>query len=159
LQVSLTRMFSASVEKSFASMPTVSFSLTARTTGVEAPTTLPQPIVIAERLSIAETSTNSSMRLLLPDGVYDVIAQVNAAGAKVAEIQRTVYAISDFTDSIAQMNRAIAGIKASSDAKVQAILPLLATPEFQLQRLAQLNKSRGDVELNPSQEIDRIEAE
>ena len=36
---------------------------------------------------------------------------------------------------------------------MQALAPLVATPEFQLRRLAPLNKSRSDVEIDPSKEL------
>lgn len=161
LQVSLTRMFPASIEKAFPSAPTVTFSIASveggsrRGDAQQAPA-LSVPLVIAEHLTVAETSTNSSRRLLLPDGAYQVVAQIEAAGKQIAEIKRPFFAISDFSDSVAQMSKTIAGIKTSADSKARA---LVATPEFKLQRLAQLNKSRGEVDLNPNEEIDHIEVE
>lgn len=162
LQMSLTRMFPSSVDKVFESEPTVTFVIVAGEAGsrgsdVPAPA-MGQPIVAAERLKIGETSSNASRKLLLPDGAYDVVATIEAGNQKIAEIRRPIYAISGFSDTIAQMTKAIAGIKASSDPKVKAVSQLVATPEFQLQRVRQLNKTRGDVEINPSQEIDRIDA-
>jgi predicted esterase len=176
LQVSLTRMFPASVEKAFPSSATVSFailsgevaskpgdapSLLARwkDRSAAAPQGAQPPLIIAEHLAIAETSSNAARKLLLPDGAYQVVAAVEAGGQTVAEITRQIYAISDYSDSVAQMSRAVSIIKNSSDAKVKAIAPLAVVPEFQIQRLAQLNRTRGEVELNPIQEIDRIEAE
>ena len=164
LQMSLTRMFPASIEKAFASPPTVTFQIVAGETGsrageAQSAPQLTQPLPIAERLSIAETSNNAARTLLLRDGVYDVVARIEAGGQKIAEIKRQVYAISNFSDSIAQMSNTIASIKKSSDTKVKALAPMIATPEFQLQRLSQLIRARGEVELNPNQEIDRIEAE
>jgi len=164
LQVSLTRMFPADIEKAFASAPTVTFQIVAgeagsRSGGAQSAPQLTQPLPIAERLTIAETSNNAARKLLLPDGAYDVVARIEAGGQRIAEIKRSIYAISDFSVSITQMSRTIAGIKNSSDPTVKAVGPLMATPEFQHQRLAQLNKTRGEVELNPNQEIDRIEAE
>jgi dienelactone hydrolase len=176
LQVSLTRMFPASIERAFPSPPTITFAIisgeAASTPGDlpsvlalwrNRPAALPagvqEPVFIAERLAIAETSSNAARKLLLTDGAYQVVVLIEAGGREIAEIRRQVYAVSDFSDSITQMSRTIAGIKTSSDPKVKAIAPLAATPEFQLQRLAQLNKTRGEVELNPNQEIDRIEAE
>ncbi|MEK6284822.1 MAG: alpha/beta fold hydrolase [Acidobacteriota bacterium] len=164
LQVSLTRMFPASIDKALASAATVTFVIVsgeAASKPAEAPAApaLSQRLLIAERLSIAETSSNSARRLLLPDGVYQVVALVEAGGQKIAELKRQIYAISDFNDSISQMSKAISGIKSSSDSKVKAIAALVATPEFQLQRLAQLNGTRGEVDINPNQEIDRIESE
>jgi pimeloyl-ACP methyl ester carboxylesterase len=164
LQVSLTRMFPASIEKAFASPPTVTFQIVAGDAGsrsgeAQSAPQLTQPLPMAERLTIAETSNNAARKLLLPDGAYDVVARIEAGGQKIAEIKRQVYAISNFSDSIAQMSNTIASIKKSSDTKVKAIAPLIATPEFQLQRLSQLIRTRGEVELNPNQEIDRIEAE
>jgi len=176
LQVSLTRMFPASIEKAFPSHPTVTFTVVsgevvstsgdARPAGSLSQTRAeglpPSPqatLVIAERLAIAETSNNAARKVLLPDGAYQVVAQIESGGREIAQIKRQVYAISDFSDSIAQLSKTIAGIKNSSDSKLKAILPLVATPEFRLQRLAQLNKARGEVDINPILEIDRIEAE
>jgi len=96
--------------------------------------------------------------MLLPDGTYDVVAVIEAGGQRVAEIKRPIYAIADFTDSVSQMSKTIAALKSSTEARVQSIAPMLSTPEFQLERLAQLNKSRGETRLNPNQEIDRIES-
>ena len=164
LQMSLTRMFPASIEKAFASAPTVTFQIVAGEAGsrsgeAQSAPQLTQPLTIAERLTIAETSNNAARKLLLPDGAYDVVARIEAGGQNIAEIKRQVYAISNFSDSIAQMSNTIASIKKSSDTKVKAIATLIATPEFQLQRLSQLIRTRGEVELNPNEEIDRIEAE
>jgi dienelactone hydrolase len=114
---------------------------------------------VAQRLTIAETSSNATRRLLLPDGAYEVVALIEAAGQKIAEIRRPVYAISDFSDTVAQMSRTVSAIKSSSDGKTRAVASLVSTPEFQLLQLAQLNKTRGEVNLNPNEEIDRIEAE
>jgi len=176
LQVSVTRMFPASIEKAFASPPTVTFAVLSGetvSTALESPSllaklknrssVLPQgaqpPLIIAEGLAIAETSSNAARKLLLPDGAYQVVAAIEAGGQTVAEITRPIYAISDFSDSIAQMSKTISIIRTSSDPKIKAIAPQAVTADFQLQRLAQLNRTRGEVELNPSQEIDRIEAE
>ena len=176
LQVSLTRMFPANIEKAFAAPPTVTFAIISGevvSNSGEAPSVLAlwknrpgalpagvqDPVVIAERLAIAETSSNASRKLLLPDGSYQVVALIESGGREIAEIKRQVYAISDFSDSITQMTKAIAIIKNSSDSKLKAIAPLVATPEFQLQRLAQLNRTRGEVDINPNQEIDRLEAQ
>jgi phospholipase/carboxylesterase len=176
LQVTLTRMFSVSIEKAFASRPTVTFALIPGDIGPvrsdpQSPTapegnnrtSLPagaqQPLVIAERLTIAETSSNATRKLAVPDGAYQVVARIEAGNQLIAELKRPVYAIGNFTDSVTQMSKSIADVKGSSDAKVKAVALLVPTAEFQLQRVAQLNRIRGDVELNPNQEFDRIEAE
>lgn len=174
LQVSLTRMFPSSIEKAFTAPVTVTFAiLSGEVVSVpgDAPSVLalwrarpgalpagvPAPIIIAERLAIAETSSNAARKLLLPDGPYQVVALVESGGKEIAEIKQQVYAISDFTDSITQMSRAIASIRESTDPKVKAVAPLAATPEFQLQRLAKLNSARGEIDINAEQEIDRLE--
>lgn len=176
LQVSLTRMFPSSIEKAFSSQPTVTFAVISgevvsnpgdapsvlvmwRNRPAALPAGVQEPVIIAERLAIAETSSNATRKLLLPDGPYQVVALIESGGKEIAEIKRQVYAISDFSDSINQMARTIAGIKNSTDPRVKAIAPLVATPEFQLQRLARFNRTRGDVELSASQEIDRVEVE
>ena len=160
LQVSLTRMFPVNIEKAFATPPTVTFQIssseTAARSGEASPPPLTQPLAIAERLTIAETSNNAARKLLLPDGAYDVVARIEAGGQMVAVIKRTIYSIGDFSSSIAQMSKTIAGIKNSTDPKVKALAPLISTIEFRHQHLAQLNRSRGEVDLDPSKEIDRL---
>ena len=163
LQVSLSRMFPAAIEKAFSSSPTVTFAIisgegASKPGDAKAAPALTQPLTIAEKLSIGETSSNASRKLLLPDGVYQVTAVIEAGGQKVGELRRSIYALSDFSDSVTQMSRTIASIRSSTNARVQSIAPLVSTPEFQLQRLAALNKTRGEVELNPNQEIDRLES-
>src|SRR5207247_10358262 len=81
LQVSLTRMFPVIIDKTFASTPTVTFTIisgevASKPSGALGNSAPDQPLVIAERLTIAETSSNAARRLLLPDGVYLVVAQV-----------------------------------------------------------------------------------
>jgi len=164
LQVSLTRMFPANPEKAFGTSPTVTFQIVSGEQAAKpgespAPPPLSEPLPIAERLIIAETSNNAARKLLLPDGAYYVVAKIEASGKTVAEIKKPIYALSDFSGSIALMSRSAAGIKTSTDAKVKAVSYLLATTEFQLQRLSPLNKTRGDVELNPIKEIERVETE
>lgn len=161
LQVSLTRMFPVNIDKVFTSAPTVTFVIASGESASrprETPTAKQpsQPTTVAQWLPIAETSSNASRRLLLADGAYEVVASIEVAGQKLAEIKRPIYAIGNFTDSVAQMSKTITGLKGSPEAKIKA---LAATPEFQLQRLAQLNKSRGEFDLNANEEIDRIEAE
>ena len=161
LQVSLTRMFQVNIDKVFTSAPTVTLTIVPgerASRAREAQTAMQpiQPAIIAQSLPVAEAISNASRRLLLPDGAYEVVASVEAGGQKLAEIKRPIYAIGNFNDSIAQMSKTIAALKNSSDTKIKA---LVATPEFQLQRLAQLNKSRGEIDLNANEEIDRIEAE
>jgi pimeloyl-ACP methyl ester carboxylesterase len=164
LQVSLTRMFQTNIEKAFGASPTVTFQIvageqSAKTGEAPTPPPLSAPLPIAERLTIAETSNNAARKLLLSDGAYEVVAKIEAGGKPVAELKKPIYAISDFTSSVAVMSRSIAGIKGSTDMKVKAAAYLLATPEFQLQRLTPLNKIRGDADLNPIKEMDRIENE
>jgi pimeloyl-ACP methyl ester carboxylesterase len=159
LHVSLTRIFQTNIDQAYTSSPTVTFEVAvapqASATVAQRPV---QPLVIAQRLPIGITSSNAARRLFLADGAYSVVARVESGGQTIAELKRPLYAISNFSDSVAQMSKLIAAIKASSDPKVQPLAPLIATPEFQLQRLAPLNKSRSETEINPAQELDRIEA-
>lgn len=174
LQVALTRMFPSNLEKAFKERPTVTFAIISgevvsgpgdapsvltlwRNRSGALPPGVQEPVIIAERLAISETSSNAARKLLLPDGPYQVVALIESGGKEVAEIKRQVYAISDFSDSIAQLSQTIAGIKKSTDSKIKATAHLFSTAEFQLQRLATLNRTQTDSELNPSQEIDRVE--
>jgi dienelactone hydrolase len=154
LQVSLIRMFPVNIEKAFPQLPVVTFELIAqKPASSDSPFAKPQTIA---QQAIAETSTNAARRLPLPDGAYWIIARVEAGGQKVAEIKRAVYAISDFSDSIAQMKKTVAEIKSSSDEKVKAVSHLVATPEFKLARLSQLNRARPETEIDALTELDRI---
>jgi pimeloyl-ACP methyl ester carboxylesterase len=158
LQVSLTRIFPANIDKAYPAPPTVTFEIAAEPSEKADAKRAIQPLAVAERVPIAITSSNAARRLLLADGAYWVVARVEVAGKTIVELRRPLYAISNFSDSIAQMSKTIAAIKNSSDRRVLTVAPQVATPEFQLQRLAPLNKSRGEVEINPVQELDRIEA-
>ena len=96
VQVSLTRMFPAGIDKAFTSAPTVTFMIVsgeaAAGAGEARPAKpLPEPLIIAQRLTIAETSSNATRRLLLPDGAYEVVAVIETAGQKIAEIKRLYY--------------------------------------------------------------------
>lgn len=174
LQVTLTRMFPAAVDKTFTSPLTVTFAIISgevvsdsgeapsilklwRTRTGSLPAGVQEPVIIAENLAVGETSSNATRKLLLPDGPYQVVALIESGGKEVAEIKRQVYAISDFRDSINQLSRSVAAIRRSNDAKVKAVASLAAAPEFQLNRLSQLTRSRGEVEINPLSEIDRLE--
>lgn len=163
--VTLVRLFPSNSIKAFGGAPTVSFEVvpaldsatgTAATAGAPQPPS--KPVVIAERLAIAETSTTSNRRLLLLDGIYWAVARVEAGGQKLAEIRRPIYAISDFGERVAELAAMIAEIKESTNLRVKALAGLVTTPEFQLQRLAPQGEKRGEDEINPFSELDRISA-
>ncbi|HVG18444.1 MAG TPA: prolyl oligopeptidase family serine peptidase [Blastocatellia bacterium] len=161
LQVSLTRMYPADMEKAFPAPPTVSFEVVPapRATGGASPAPSPaKPAVIAQKLAIAESSSNAARRLLLAEGVYWVVARIEAGGQVVAEIKRPVYAITDFGGGVKALGKMVADIKASADPKVKAVAQLVATPEFQLQRLSSLNSARGEDNLDPIRELSSIES-
>lgn len=163
LGVSLTRMFTTDTSKAFASSPTVTFEV------VEAESSkdrtgapggkLSKPLPIGDRVTIGEASSGAGRRLLLSDGLYFVVARVEAAGSTLIELKKPIYAISNFSDTVTQLSRQIANIKGSADSAAKAVGHLTATAEFQLERVAALNKSRGEYELDPFKELDRIESE
>jgi predicted esterase len=160
LQVSLTRMYPADLDKAFPTSPTVSFEVVPVVKaggGAPAAPPAPKPVVIAQRLTIAETSSNAARRMLLAEGVYWVVARIEAGGQVLAEIKRPLYAITDFSDSIRAFGRMAADIKSSNDPKVKAVASLVTTPEFQLQRLSPLNMTRGEDNLDPLQELSSVE--
>jgi pimeloyl-ACP methyl ester carboxylesterase len=165
LRVSLARMFPADESKAFDKPPTVTFSIMEGEPATKSPTAnigipkLSKPLVIAERVAIGETSSNAGRRMFLSDGAYWVVARVESDSQVLVEIKRAVYAIADFSDSVTQLSAAIAGLRKATAPPTKSIVGLVATPEFQLQRLASLNKGRGDREINPFQEFDRIETE
>jgi predicted peptidase len=174
LQVSLTRMYPSSTEKAFPNPPTVTFAIMPGEVGSSSseaasvlalgrgrpgslPTAGQEPVVIAQRMAIGETSSSATRKLLLPEGAYQVVALIESEGKAIAEVKRQVYAISDFSNGIAQHSRTIAGIRKSNDPNVKAVAQLVDTPAFQIQRLSKLNKTRGEIEINPIQELDRVE--
>jgi pimeloyl-ACP methyl ester carboxylesterase len=161
LLVSLTRMYPTDLEKAFPAAATVSFEVMPfnKPSGSAAePQVSSRPVSIAQKLPIGETSSNASRRLLLAEGVYWVVARIETGGQAVAELKEPVYAITDFSDSIRSLNKMIGDIKNSTDPKVKAVASLVVTPEFQLQRVSSLNKSRGEDIVDPIQELSTIEA-
>jgi pimeloyl-ACP methyl ester carboxylesterase len=161
IQVSLARMFPTGIDKTLTASPTVTLEIIPATAEPQiGENAAPQmrPVVIAKRLSIAETATNAGRRVQLADGVYWVLATIEVGSQKIAEIRKPIYAISDFSGELAQLSGMIAAIKSSNDPKVKAVANLVTTPEYQLQRLATLNRSRGEYNINPFSELDRIES-
>jgi predicted esterase len=163
LHISVVRMYPTGIEKTTAAPITVTIEIKPFDAAPPAPVAdspaggPARSVVVAQRLALAETSTNASRRVLLPDGVYAVAATLESGGQKLAEVRKPVYAISDFSSRVAEMGRAVAAIKASADPKVKAVASLITTPEFQLQRLSARNTSRGEETINPFAEIERIE--
>jgi pimeloyl-ACP methyl ester carboxylesterase len=165
LRVSIARMFPSDESKAFEKSPTVTFYVVEGEPATRTPTAnigipkLSKPLVLADRVAIAETSSNAARRMFLADGAYWVVARVESGGQVLVEIKRPVYAIADFSDSVTQLSGTVAGLRKSTASPVKSIAGLVPTVEFQLQRLASLNKTRGDSDINPFQEFDRIEAE
>ncbi|HJQ67967.1 MAG TPA: prolyl oligopeptidase family serine peptidase [Blastocatellia bacterium] len=158
IQVSLIRMFPTMIDKMMIAPPTVTLEMIPADTEPGDESQPPRPIVIAKRLAIGETLTNAGRRVLLSDGAYWMVATVETGNQKIAEVRKAVYAISDFSGELARLSAMVASIKSSNDPKVKAVAALVTTPEYQLQRLAPLTKSRGEYNLNPFTELDRIEA-
>ncbi|HLG13527.1 MAG TPA: PHB depolymerase family esterase [Blastocatellia bacterium] len=164
VQVSLSQMFPTTGDKSFPAPPAVTFEIIpmdaapGRSAGDSAALRLRKPVLISEHVPIGELTTNASRRVLLPDGAYWVAATIEAGTQKLAVLRKPIYVIADFTDQLAEFSKAIAAIKNSTDPKVKTVSPLVATPEFWVQRLATLVSSRGDDMVNPIEELDRVEA-
>ncbi len=160
LQFSLEQMFRVDGDKVFGSTPAVTFEIVpASPADPSIPAELLKPQVIGERVPLGETITNANRRMRLPDGVYWAVARIESGGRVVAEIKKPVYAISDFNERIADDQTMIAAIKNSTVLRVKAFAGLVTTPEYQLQRLAELNQSTGEVRIDVPAEFDRIEAE
>src|SRR5437763_555871 len=161
LSLSLVRIFPTSTDKAFSAQPTVTFLIapTGKPSSSEAKTQRPMgPITLTERIPIGEAQAGAARKLTLADGAYTIIARIEAGGQQVADITQPLYAINDFSDSLVQLTRQVAEIKAASDAKVKAVAPFASTPEFQIQRLQPLNKNRSEVDINPKDDLDLIEA-
>ena len=158
LQVSLIQMFPANGEKFFGAQPTVSFDIIPSRVSPPADFPIsPEPVNIAQRLLMGETVTRASRRLRLLDGIYKLVATIEAGGQKVAEVRKTLYAISDFPERIQGLYSMVNWIKTSTELRVQAFSGLVTTAEFQLERLASLKSGVGEKDINPIAEFDRIE--
>ncbi|HJQ24072.1 MAG TPA: prolyl oligopeptidase family serine peptidase [Blastocatellia bacterium] len=161
LSLSLVRIFPTSTDKAFGAQPTVTFLIApaGKQTSSEAKPQRPAgPITLTERIPIGEAQAGAARRLTLADGAYTIIARIEAGGQQVADITQPLYVINDFSDQLAQLSKQVAAIKSSNDAKVKAVAALVATPEFQIERLRPLNKGRSEVVINPIDELDLIEA-
>jgi pimeloyl-ACP methyl ester carboxylesterase len=161
LSLSLVRIFPTNTDKAFAEQPTVTFLIVPAGNQKSLETKAApaaEPITLSERIAIGEAQAGAARRLRLADGAYTIIARIEAGGQKVADITQPLYAISDFSDSLAQLAKQVAEIKSASDAKVKAVAGLVTTPEFQIQRLQPLSRSRSEVALDPLDELDQIEA-
>ena len=161
LGLSLVRIFPTSTDKAFSAQPTVTFLIapTGKPSSSDAKTQRPMgPITLTERIPIGEAQAGAARKLTLADGAYTIIARIEAGGQQVADITQPLYAINDFSDRLRQLSKQVAEIKSSSDARVKAVAALVTTPEFQIQRLQPLNKSRSEVAINPADELDLIEA-
>ena len=161
LSLSLVRIFPTSTDKAFTAQPTVTFLVVPagnQTTGDAKGKRPIEPITLTEPIPIGEAQAGAARKLTLTDGAYTIIARIESGGQQVADITQPLYAINDFSDSLAQLTRQVAEIKSASDAKVKAVAPLVTTPEFQIERLRLLNQSRSEVAINPLDELDLIEA-
>ncbi|HEY9231493.1 MAG TPA: prolyl oligopeptidase family serine peptidase, partial [Blastocatellia bacterium] len=161
LSLSLVRIFPTSTDKAFSAPPTVTFLIapTGKPSSSDVKTQRPMgPITLTERIPIGEAQAGAARKLTLADGAYTIIARIEAGGQQVADVTQPLYAINDFSDRLRQLTRQVAEIKSSSDARVKAVAALVTTPEFQIQRLQPLNKSRSEVAINPADELDLIEA-
>jgi pimeloyl-ACP methyl ester carboxylesterase len=161
LGLSLVRIFPTNTDKAFAAQPTVTFMISPAggPKGDNAKAGPPQgPITLTARIPIGEAQAGAARKLTLADGAYTIIARIESDGQQVADITQPLYAISDFSDSLTQLAKQVAEIKSASDAKVKAVAGLVATPEFQIQRLQPLNRNRGEVPIDPVAEFDLIEA-
>jgi pimeloyl-ACP methyl ester carboxylesterase len=155
LQISLSKIFPAAGGQTSAAPPTVTFEITEAVTGnlKAAGTRLPEPLILAQRVPIAEFGSNASRRLRLIEGQYWVVARIESGNEKLLELRRPIFAINSFSDTVAELTRMIAAINSSTDGAVKSVAPLMATPEFQLHRLSLLNSAPIEDEINPIREL------
>jgi len=160
LQATLTRMFPSDMGKAFPYSPTVTFEIVPleKWNAQASQTTATKPTVIAERIKISEIGAAGGRKLRLADGAYWLIARIESNGQKAGEIKRLVFAIGDFTARLSQLSKRIADIKNSGDPKVKTVARIVATAEFQLQRLALLNNAKSETEIFPPDQLDDIES-
>jgi poly(3-hydroxybutyrate) depolymerase len=151
LEISLKRMFPANLDKAFSDTPTVTYEIV--TVGPE----VIDPVVLADKLKVTEMATSIRRKVTLEDGTYFIAARIESAGKKVSELLKPVFALKGFAGKIAQLTRATAELKQSSDAKVKTIAEELPTIEFKLERLSTLARSMGEDDINPIEELSQIE--
>jgi pimeloyl-ACP methyl ester carboxylesterase len=152
---SVARMFPSNISREFQSQPTASFEI--RPESIIRSNKDLKPILIASNLPIGEVMASVEQRLLLPDGTYSAVAIIKAGGEKIAEVKRPLYAVSDFSERIQELLAMASAIKNSKDEKVKALVQLLATAEFQLERLASLTKAMSEYDIDPFAELRRIQ--
>ncbi|HWX41353.1 MAG TPA: prolyl oligopeptidase family serine peptidase [Blastocatellia bacterium] len=155
LQVNLVRMFAADEGKALKAAPTVTIEAAPVDSGSGAPG---KRVTLAEHLMVGQSTTIANQKLRLPDGAYNVTATVEAGGEKIAVLRKALYAVGDFSERIENLKASAAQIKNSADARVKAIAGLVATPEFQIQRLVVLNQNGDGGAIDAMAELDRIEA-
>ena len=163
VQVMLHRMFPSDERKAFGEKPLLTIAIkedAAASADVNPSVTSPQGgrrlPVFANRIRMAETTTVVNQRLLLADGVYRVEAVLESGGEVVARLRRPIFAISDFTERLEGLLALLNAAKASSDPRVKSLTDQLATVEFQLQRLANINEAHGE-SIDPLGELRRLE--
>jgi predicted peptidase len=115
-------------------------------------------MLLGARRAIAEATTMANRRLLIPDGEYLVVASIESDGKKLGEVGQRVFAIAEFSERLKAAQAQLAGIAASSDARVKAVAEQAVTPAFWIQRLLPLTQSAGEESPNPVEELRRIEA-
>jgi dienelactone hydrolase len=155
LQVNLVRMFPADETRALKDPPTVTFEVVPADTGSAG---AGSRVTLGNHLMVGQSTTIANEKLRLPDGSYNVVATVEAGGEKIAEFHKALYAASDFSERLEDLRNAAAQIKNSSDPKVKAVAGLVATPEFQIQRLASLNQTGEDAGISPAAELDRVDS-
>lgn len=161
IQVSLVRMFQASIEKAFPLPPTVTFEIRPieRTPvpGQSVPPTAPGSLIISKPLAIAETNTMTGAVAKLQDGAYWLVASIEVESVKVAEIKKIIFAIDGFSIKLAELSKRAEAIKNSSKAGVKAVARYVVMPEFQIERLRPLTSSRSEIDIYPTDQIEEIE--
>jgi predicted peptidase len=154
LQVSLTRMYNANLEKAFPAPPSVTLELIP--SNPKAAKDLSKTIGL--NLPIAEVSTTASLRVFVPDGEYLITATLLSNDQKVVLVSKPIYAIGAFTNRLQLVKTTINAIKTSTDARVKAVAEQVTTPEFWLQRLSAFTRTVGEEAPNPLAELQRLEA-
>ncbi len=160
LQATLAFMFPSDAGKAFPYSPTVTFEIVPleKWNAQSSQTTATKPIVIADKIKLSETGAAGGRKLRLADGAYWVVARIESNGQKAGEVKKLIFSIGDFTARLSQLSKRIADIKNSADPKIKTVAHLVATAEFQLQRLAPLNNAKSETEIFPPDQLDDIES-
>lgn len=162
LQVSLIRMVPVDESRIFAGSPKVTFEIlpAASTGGVNAARAPlhKQPATQLGQVTMTPHMATATKRLNLRDGIYSLVARVEADGKVVTTMSGRLYAIGNFSQRVKSLEAHVAHLKRTGGSDLNLMQALISTPEFRLQRLAVLSQSWTVDPVDPIDELKQIES-